>query len=39
MFCANCDVGCIIGAPVTGTGRQYTLDDKDIDTIEQAFAK
>jgi hypothetical protein len=33
------NVACIIGAPVTGTGRQYTLDDKDIDTIEQALAK
>ena len=29
------NVACIIGAPVTGTGRQYTLDDKDIDSSTQ----
>ena len=32
-------VACIIGAPMTITGRQYKLDDKDIKAIEQVLAK
>ena len=32
-------VACVIGAPVTVTGRQYKLDDKDIEAIEQILAK
>ena len=33
------NVACIIGAPVTVTGRQYKLSDEDIATIEQALAE
>ena len=33
------NVACIIGAPVTATGRQYKLDDKDINIIEQTLAE
>ena len=33
------NVACIIRAPMTITGRQYKLDDKDIEAIEQILAK
>ena len=38
-FVPNVNVLCIIGAPVTLTGRQYKLNDEDIDTIEQELSK
>ena len=38
-FVPNVNVLCIIGAPVTVTGRQYKLNDEDIDTIEQELSK
>ena len=33
------NVACVIGAPITATGRQYKLDDKDIAAIKQLLTK
>ena len=33
------NVACVIGAPITATGRQYKLDDKDIAPIKQLLTK